>query len=99
MGIRELVFLGMAVVGIACLTLATLTLVRGSAKCPYCFSPRVRSSKPTLIDDLLYLVYIRPYRCQACRNRFHARRRVVTSVHGNSRPTETRTKAAGGSSS
>ena len=99
MGIRRLVFLGLGVAGVACLTLAILTLARGSAKCPYCFSPRVRSSTPTLVDKLLYLIYIRPYRCQACLKRFYARRRVVTSVHENSRPTKPRTKAAGGSSS
>ena len=99
MGIRHLVFLGLDVVGVACLTLAILTLVRGSAKCPYCISPSVRSSEPTPIDKLLYLIYVRPYRCRACRKRFHARKRVVTSVHENSRSAETRTKAAGGASS
>jgi len=99
MGIHRLVFLGLAVAGVACLTLVILTLARGSAKCPYCFSPRVRSSRPTLVDKLLNLIYVSPYRCQACRKRFYARRRVVPSVHGNSRPTETKTKAAGGSSS
>ena len=98
MGIRQLVFLGLGVVGVACLTLAILMLARSSAKCPYCFSARVRPSMPTLIDKLLYLIYIKPYRCRTCRIRFHARR-VVTSVHENLRPTETRTKAAGGSSS
>jgi len=96
MGIRYLFFLGLGVVGVACLTMAILTVARGNTKCPYCFSPRVRSATPTLVDKLLNVIYIRPYRCHACRKRFYARRRVVTSLHENSRPAKTRTKAAGG---
>jgi len=78
MGIRDPVFLGFDVIGLACLTLAILTLARGSAKCPYCHSSRVRSSWPALVDKLLYLIYLKPCRCQACRKRFHARNRGRT---------------------
>ena len=100
MGIRDLVFLGLVVVGVACLALVILALARGSAKCTYCHSASVRSSKPTVIDRPLYLIYLRPYRCQACRKRFYARkRRRVVTVHENSPATEKRTKAAGASSS
>ena len=96
MGIRRLVFFGLDVVGVVCFALAILTLARGSAKCPYCHSSKVRYSQPTLADKLLYLIYLRPYRCRACRKRFYARkRRVETSVHEHSLPAETRTKAAG----
>ena len=101
MGIRKLVFLDLEIVGIACLALAILALARGSAKCPYCLSTRVRYSQPTLVDRLLSLIYLKPYRCRACRKRFHARKRwrVVTSVHRNSQAFEKRTKAVGESSS
>ena len=75
MGLRGLIFLGLDVVGVVCVTLAILTLARGSAKCPYCRSTRVRYSKPTIIDKILYVIYVRPYRCQACRKRFYARKR------------------------
>ena len=78
MGIRDLVFLGLDVMGLACLTLAILTLARGSAKCPYCHSFRIRYSQPTLVDKLLYLIYLRPYRCRACRKRFYAIKRRRT---------------------
>ena len=85
--------------GLACLTLAILALARGTAKCPYCHSPRVRYSRPTLVDKFLYFIYLKPYRCRACRKRFYARNRgrLVTSVHENSLSTEKRAKAAGGS--
>jgi len=75
MRIRDLVFSGLDVVGLACLTLAILALARGGAKCPYCYSSRVRYSQPTFVDKILYLIYVRPYRCQACRKRFSARKR------------------------
>ena len=75
MGIRNLVFLGLATVGVGCIALACLALARGSAKCPYCLSTRVRSSAPILVDKPLYLIYLRPYRCQACRKRFYAMKR------------------------
>ena len=75
MGLRRLIFLGLDVVAVICVTLAILALARGSAKCPYCRSTRVRYSKPTTTDKLLYVIYVRPYRCQACRKRFSARKR------------------------
>jgi len=98
MGIRNLILVGLGELLLGCLTLAILALFRGSANCPYCLSPRVRSSWPTVGDRLLYLIYLRPYRCHACRNRFHAmkRRRVVTSVHAHSLSTDKRARAAGG---
>jgi len=50
MTIRKLMFLGLGVVLLGCLTLAIVTLTRSSAKCPYCHSSRVRSSGSTLVD-------------------------------------------------
>ena len=90
MGIRDLVFSGLDVMGIACVTLAILTLARSSVKCPYCLSTRVRSSTPTPVDKPLYLIYLRPYRCRACRKRFYAMKRRRTQEQSRG--------AAGGSS-
>jgi transposase-like protein len=101
MEIRDLVFLGLDVAGVACLTLVFFIVARGSAKCPYCRSARVRSSFPTAVDKLLRFIYLKPYRCQACRKRFYARRRrrVMSSARENSLPAEMRAKAVGGSGS
>ena len=101
MGIDKLVFLGSEVVGLACLALVIMLLARSSAKCPHCHSTKVRYSQSTLVEKFLYLIYLRPYRCRACRERFYARKRwrVVTSVHENAQAIHRRAKAAGGSSS
>ena len=84
MGIRKLVFLDLDVVALGCLALAILALTRGSAKCPHCHSTKVRNSQSTLVEKVLYLIYLRPYRCRACRKRFYARKhwRAVTSASG-----------------
>ena len=79
MQIRHLIGLGFGLVIVLCLfTMIAIALVRGSAKCPYCLSTRVRSSTPTLVDKPLFLIYLRPYRCQACRKRFYAMKRRRT---------------------
>jgi hypothetical protein len=75
--IRYVIGLGLVIV-LCSLTMIVIALTRGSAKCPYCLSTRVRSSTPTLADKLLYLIYLRPYRCQACRKRFYAMKRRRT---------------------
>ena len=80
MQIRYVIGLGLVIV-LCSLTMIVLALTRGSAKCPYCLSTRVRSSTPTFVDKLLYLVYLRPYRCQACRKRFYAIKRRRTQEH------------------
>ena len=73
------IWLGFGLVIVFCLlTVIVIALARGSAKCPYCLSTRVRSSTPTLVDKPLYLIYLRPYRCQACRKRFYAMKRRRT---------------------
>src|SRR5580704_3320639 len=83
MGIPKLVFLDLNVVALGCLAMAILALARRIAKCPHCYSTKVRHSRPTLVEKFLCLVYLRPYRCRACRKRFYARKhwRVLTSVH------------------
>jgi hypothetical protein len=74
--IRHVIGLGFGLVIVFCLsTIIAIALARGNAKCPNCLSSRVRSSTPTPVDRLLYLIYLRPYRCQACRKRFYAMKR------------------------
>ena len=75
MGIRKLVFLDLDTVALGCLALAVLALARGNFNCPYCRSIKVRYSHPTPVEKLLCLIYLRPYRCRACRKRFYARQR------------------------
>lgn len=72
------------VIALCLVTMIAIALVRDSAKCPYCLSTRVRASTPTPVDRPLYFIYLRPYRCQACRKRFHAmkRRRVQEQSRG-----------------
>ena len=70
------------VIALCSLTVIVIALARGSAKCPYCLSTRVRSSTPTLVDKPLYLIYLRPYRCQACRVRFYGMKRGRTQEQG-----------------
>jgi hypothetical protein len=81
MGLSNLFFLGLAVLLLGCLTLLVLALTRGSSKCPHCECPKVRPSFPTLVDKLLSFLYLRPYRCHACRSRFYAKRRRRTHEH------------------
>jgi uncharacterized protein with PIN domain len=101
MGIHKLVFLNLVVVALGCVALAILALARSSAKCPHCHSTKVRYSQSILVEKFLSLIYLRPYRCRACRRRFYARKQwgVVTSVHENAPAIDRRAKAAGGSNS
>ena len=60
------------------LTAVTIALARGRdiAKCPKCKSTRIRRSWPHVVDNILFPAYIKPYRCESCRNRFYAIKRV-----------------------
>jgi len=100
MGISKLVFLDLDVVALGCFALAILALTRGSAKCPHCHSTKVRNSQSTLVEKVLYLIYLRPYRCRTCRKRFYAKKRWrgVTSVHENGRAIQRRPKLGGSNS-
>jgi hypothetical protein len=46
------------------------TLQRSSKVCPHCHSSETRPSKRRLIEYLLTLVFLRPYRCRTCNYRF-----------------------------
>jgi hypothetical protein len=73
-----LILLGLSsVVLLWCLTLVIVASARGRniSKCPRCHSRRVQSSRSTLGDELLLLIDIRPYDCEACKKRFYAIRR------------------------
>lgn len=72
------------------LALATIALARGRniSKCPNCESTRIRRSWPHAVDNILFPAYIKPYRCESCKNRFYAIKRV----------NEPKSKRAGGGS-
>ena len=50
--------------------------------CPQCRSYRVRPSWPTIMDRVLSISAICAFRCEACLNRFYARK----SLYGKSEP-------------
>jgi hypothetical protein len=55
---------------------ATLPRCSGmfSLKCPKCRSTSIRRSRRRRVDRFLSLVYVYPYRCEGCHQRFHALR-------------------------
>ena len=60
------------------LVLATIALAHGRniSMCPNCESTKIRRSWPRLVDNILFPAFIKPYRCESCRNRFYAIKRV-----------------------
>ena len=75
MRIRYVLLLAMAVPTIAVWSFVLLTAhLRGiPSSCPSCFSHRVRPSWPQLVERFLPR-FVCPYRCEACKRRFFARR-------------------------
>jgi hypothetical protein len=79
MRIRYMLLLGLASVAlILWLGVFLAALQRGwhVTKCPTCLSDRIRPSWPRMRDKLLRPSLIKPYRCEACRRRFYALKRV-----------------------
>ena len=77
MRIRYLILLSVASIAlIAWLYVFVVAFVRGRriSECPRCRSDRVRPAWPRLVDKLLRFSFVTPYRCEACRRRFYARR-------------------------
>jgi hypothetical protein len=73
--IRYLVGLALAfAILLCCSVFIVVVLTRGwnISRCPHCQSHRIRSSWPTSMDKILYRTYVRPYRCEACQERFYA---------------------------
>jgi hypothetical protein len=60
------------------LTAVTIALARGRniSKCPGCRSTRIRRSQARFVDKILFPAYIKSYRCEVCKMRFYAIKRV-----------------------
>jgi hypothetical protein len=98
MEIRNIYSLGLIVVLLLCLTPPVIALTRASAKCPGCWSSRIRFAQAAWAEKLLRAIYLRPYRCQACRKRFYARSRKQIPVSQELTPQKSK-RAAGASGS
>jgi hypothetical protein len=70
-----MVLLAVAVIALTVWCGATLLALRRGkpSKCPRCTSDRIRPSWPQAVEKALPRV-VCPYRCEACANRFFARR-------------------------
>ena len=79
MRIRDMIWLGAGMVLIPWFCLLAAAFVRGQrvSDCPSCHSLRIRPSWPRMIDRLLRLSLIAPFRCEACQKRFYVRAKVA----------------------